>query len=125
MFYFSKRPYQVIAPDEITFATKQYGYFLISPQKHMLFVLSEVLIMITTSSWRNKKYNFLATPLIWSYTRHSNCHKKENLTFSTHCTISADDKLIIFLLFFPVNKIWQFMSVYICSFVITSPHTLH
>ena len=33
------------------------------------------------------------------------------LTFTTLWALSADDKLMIFFLFFPVNRIWHFMQI--------------
>ena len=34
-----------------------------------------------------------------------------SLTFTTLLANSADDKLVIFFLFFTVNRIWQFMQI--------------
>ena len=34
-----------------------------------------------------------------------------DLTFTTLWANSADDKLLIFFLFFPENKIWHFMHI--------------
>ena len=36
------------------------------------------------------------------------------LNFTTLWTNSADDKLILFFLFFPENKIWHFMQIKVC-----------
>ena len=34
-----------------------------------------------------------------------------NLTFTTLWAFSADDKMMLFFLFFPENRIWHFMQI--------------
>ena len=36
---------------------------------------------------------------------------KNTLTFTTLWAFSADDRLMIFFLFFPENRIWHFMQI--------------
>ena len=35
----------------------------------------------------------------------------DNLTFTTLWAFSADDKMMLFFLFFPENRIWHFMQI--------------
>ena len=36
---------------------------------------------------------------------------KPDLTFTTLWAFSADDKMMLFFLFFPENRIWHFMQI--------------
>ena len=60
------------------------------------------------------KLFFYAKNRYFSYFSTKNTLSKgisRKLTFTTLWAFSADDKLMIFFLFFPVNRIWHFMQI--------------
>ena len=61
--------------------------------------------------WKNSAYDCMALyctePYIMSLWSSSN----NSLTFTTLWAFSADDRLMIFFLFFPENRIWHFMQI--------------
>ena len=46
---------------------------------------------------------------IFMYQNKENIH--QSLTFTTLWAFSADDKMMLFFLFFPENRIWHFMQI--------------